>query len=109
MVLAAVVLAFSLSLFFEGTPGVPGVQSARADDPTAAPVRPSETVAPPPVFAPEAAEKQAATGKPRKSRGGSAAREKETDGTEAYDRFQADTVLKSKYELDGKSLEVDPD
>ncbi|MGK5082392.1 hypothetical protein WDW37_03725 [Bdellovibrionota bacterium FG-1] len=36
-------------------------------------------------------------------------REKEAEGTEARDRFQADTVLKSKYELDGRTLEVDPD
>jgi hypothetical protein len=36
-------------------------------------------------------------------------REKETEGTEAPDRFEADTVIKSQYELDGKPLEVDPD
>ncbi len=36
-------------------------------------------------------------------------REKETEGTEAPDRFQADTVIKSEYEVDGKKLEVDPD
>jgi hypothetical protein len=35
--------------------------------------------------------------------------EKETEGTQALDRFEANTVLKSQYELDGKSLEVDPD
>lgn len=36
-------------------------------------------------------------------------REKETEGTEAPDRFEADTVIKSQYQLDGKQLEVDPD
>ena len=35
--------------------------------------------------------------------------EKETEGTEAHDRFEADTVIKSKYQLNGESLEVDPD
>ena len=36
-------------------------------------------------------------------------REKEIEGTEARDRFQADTVIKSKYQLNGEQLEVDPD
>jgi hypothetical protein len=45
--------------------------------------------------------------KPRK---GKRAREvKEAEGTEAPGRFEADTVIKSRYELNGKSLEVDPD
>lgn len=35
--------------------------------------------------------------------------EKETEGTEALDRFEAETVLKSKYQVEGQSLEVDPD
>ena len=35
--------------------------------------------------------------------------EKEAEGTEAADRFEADTVIKSKYRLNGESLEVDPD
>lgn len=35
--------------------------------------------------------------------------EKETEGTEALDRFEAETVLKSKYQIDGQPLEVDPD
>jgi hypothetical protein len=38
-----------------------------------------------------------------------APREKETEGTEAPDRFEADTVIKSQYQFDGKQLEVDPD
>jgi hypothetical protein len=40
---------------------------------------------------------------------GNRVREKETEGTEAPDRFEADTVIKSQYKLDGKPLEVDPD
>jgi hypothetical protein len=36
-------------------------------------------------------------------------REKEAEGTQAPNRFQADTVIKSQYKLDGQSLEVDPD
>ena len=36
-------------------------------------------------------------------------REKDTDGTEAPDRFEADTVIKSGYKRDGQPLEVDPD
>ena len=35
--------------------------------------------------------------------------EKETDGTEAADRFEANTVIKSHYEQNGEALEVDPD
>ena len=36
-------------------------------------------------------------------------REKEAEGSKAPNRFQTDTVLKSKYTLDGQPLEVDPD
>ena len=36
-------------------------------------------------------------------------REKETEGTEALNRFEADTVIKSQYQLGGTPLEVDPD
>jgi hypothetical protein len=35
--------------------------------------------------------------------------DKETDGTTAANRFQAETVIKSQYKLDGEQLEVDPD
>lgn len=35
--------------------------------------------------------------------------EKEAEGTEAADRFEANTVIKSKYSLNGELLEVDPD
>jgi hypothetical protein len=35
--------------------------------------------------------------------------EKETDGTTAPNRFEADTVIKSQYKHEGEQLEVDPD
>jgi hypothetical protein len=40
---------------------------------------------------------------------GERAQKDATEGTEALGRFEADTVLKSKYQLDGQPLEVDPD
>lgn len=73
----------------------------------------SEPAAPaPPTVSPstpEASGKEA--DKPRQARTvkGKRFREKETEGTEARNRFQADTVLKSKYEHNGQPLEVDPD
>ena len=42
-------------------------------------------------------------------RKGKVSREKEAEGTKAANRFQADTVIKSKYEFNGTPLEVDPD
>lgn len=36
-------------------------------------------------------------------------REREAEGTQAPNRFSTDIILKSKYELNGQSLEVDPD
>jgi hypothetical protein len=47
--------------------------------------------------------------KPSNPKGNKRPREKEIEGTEARDRFQADTVLKSKYQSNGEQLEVDPD
>ncbi len=35
--------------------------------------------------------------------------QKETEGSEAPDRFEADTILKSQYHDRGQPLEVDPD
>ncbi len=35
--------------------------------------------------------------------------QKETEGSEAPGRFEADTILKSPYTRDGQPLEVDPD
>jgi hypothetical protein len=36
-------------------------------------------------------------------------REKEAEGTQAPNRFNSDNSIKSKYELNGEVLEVDPD
>lgn len=36
-------------------------------------------------------------------------REKEFEGTQAPNRFEGDPVVKSKYQLGGQALEVDPD
>ena len=35
--------------------------------------------------------------------------EKEAEGSEARNRFEADTAIKSKYKINGDPLEVDPD
>ena len=35
--------------------------------------------------------------------------QKEAEGTEALDRFEAETVIKSRYHHNGEALEVDPD
>ena len=43
---------------------------------------------------------------PRKGR---RIREKEAEGSEAPNRFEADPVIRSKYQLKGQPLEVDPD
>jgi hypothetical protein len=68
---------------------------------------PAFAVEPPPL----AQEQQPA--KPAKRKGAGKkrdrSREKETDGTQARDRFEANTVIKSKYESGGQPLEVDPD
>ncbi|MFZ9595999.1 MAG: hypothetical protein ACO3A2_07975 [Bdellovibrionia bacterium] len=39
----------------------------------------------------------------------STAREKEAEGTHAPNRFDSDTFIKSRYEYNGQSLEVDTD
>ena len=63
--------------------------------------------APSPAVPTESALKQKL---PLKKSKGKKTREKEaTEGTEALDRFEANTIIKSRYTLDGQSLEVDPD
>lgn len=47
--------------------------------------------------------------KSAKKKKGSNRGERETEGTEAPDRFEANTVIKSRYQLNGQPLEVDPD
>lgn len=46
------------------------------------------------------------TRRPQKQRKDS---NKDAEGTAAPNRFEAETVIKSQYTLDGKPLEVDPD
>jgi hypothetical protein len=62
--------------------------------------------APTDVSTPPAKEPQSGSKRLKK---GKRVREKEAEGTEAADRFEAHTVIKSKYSLNGESLEVDPD
>jgi hypothetical protein len=58
----------------------------------------------------EQANDQPSVKKPvKKAKGGKGTREKDADGSEAPDRFKADTVIKSQYKLNGQPLEVDPD
>jgi hypothetical protein len=45
----------------------------------------------------------------KKSTKGKKIREKEAEGSQAPNRFEADTIIKSQYRLDGEPLEVDPD
>ncbi len=44
-----------------------------------------------------------------KKKGKRSRAETEAEGTEAPNRFEADTVIKSRYQLNGEQLEVDPD
>ncbi|NDD91067.1 hypothetical protein EBZ37_03155 [bacterium] len=64
-----------------------------------------------PAASPSPTATSKASKKDQKSAGKKKSREasKETDGSVALDRFEADTVIKSQYTLDGKPLEVDPD
>jgi hypothetical protein len=81
--------------------GVMGPASARAED-----ANPPAAAAP--ADGGTAVARKAAPAKPRTAKG-KRPREKEIEGTEARDRFQADTVIKSKYQFNGEQLEVDPD
>lgn len=84
---------------------IAGFRLARAEDAPAAPAapaaEPSESApaaaTPVPVEAPA----------PRKVR--KAPVIKDADGSEAPNRFEAETVIKSRYMLEGRKLEVDPD
>ena len=56
----------------------------------------------------ESGGKGSARGNARKTKGKRPS-VREAEGTEAYDRFEANTVIKSRYQLNGEPLEVDPD
>lgn len=76
---------------------------AFAEEPVVRPAVPSEmNIQPAPGTAPPP------PAKPQK-KGRRSGEKAEAEGTEALDRFEADTVIKSKYLLNGESLEVDPD
>ncbi|MGZ3698992.1 MAG: hypothetical protein ACXWP5_12740 [Bdellovibrionota bacterium] len=66
-----------------------------------------DAVAPVPAAAPSVAAQ--APKAEQRSKKGKNTREKEAEGTEAPNRFKTDTVIKSQYQLNGQSLEVDPD
>lgn len=55
-----------------------------------------------------AASEESGTQLVRKSKG-KIPREKEAEGTQAPNRFGADIIIKSRYELNGQPLEVDTD
>jgi hypothetical protein len=80
LILASILLAFPIHIFAEGG----DVRDSS----------PSEDSAP-----------QATHSKSKKA----VKSEKETDGTTAPNRFEADTVIKSQYKHEGEQLEVDPD
>ncbi len=46
---------------------------------------------------------------PRKARKNRSTRNKETEGTQAQNRFEPTPVLRSQYQFEGQHLEVDPD
>ncbi|MCM2278801.1 MAG: hypothetical protein NDJ89_12065 [Oligoflexia bacterium] len=85
------VVVFSLG-FFAGLLAWSGLRAEGVTAP-AAPVAPAEA----------APKKNVRPAKGKRSR------EKEAEGTEALDRFEANTVIKSHYQLNGEPLEVDPD
>jgi hypothetical protein len=61
-----------------------------------------------PTTAPAAVEKPPANSPPR--RGSKRERRpKEVEGAKALNRFEAETGFKSRYHINGKQLEVDPD
>ena len=68
---------------------------------------------PPTAVAPTAVAPTAATPSPRPTTTPRAKREnrtqKDAEGSTAPDRFEAETVIRSRYTLDGKTLEVDTD
>jgi len=105
-VAVAVVFAAPTAVFAESVEGVASETPAAPADPASASATaaatPGQATAPssPPATAPAAAPKK----RPKGYR-----EQKENEGTEAPGRFEADTILKSQYQLNGQSLEVDPD
>jgi hypothetical protein len=93
----------------EGTPSVevPAQNSRPRAAPKVREIRAeSDEVLPPGMTATREAPSPAETRRPRSARKDSG---KDAEGTAAPNRFEAETVIKSQYTLDGKPLEVDPD
>ncbi len=63
----------------------------------------------PPAAQSQDEEGDGASPKKKTSKGRRGVDRKETEGTTAPNRFEADTVIKSQYKLNGEPLEVDPD
>ena len=82
--------------------GMAYAEELGAENPSAAPA-PVQTAIPVSPVSPVGP-----VGNVKKSRGKRVS-EKEAEGTKAPDRFEADTVIKSRYRLNGQALEVDPD
>lgn len=74
---------------------------ARADEPTAPPA--------PPAGASREAQKKPAKRPAAPKKPVSRVIRRDTEGTEAHDRFSAEISIPSHYQVDGKPLEVDPD
>lgn len=94
-------LIYCLGLVAVGTVFL--VRMAEAETPAAAPA-PESTAAPAPAQEGDAPARKTSSTEKGKRRS-----EKEAEGTQAPNRFEADPVIKSRYELDGQPLEVDPD
>lgn len=62
-----------------------------------------------PTPLPSVTVKESKTKSPLIQKRGKRREQKETEGTEAPERFEADPILKSPYSIDGQPLEVDPD
>lgn len=62
-----------------------------------------------PTSRPAVSESTGTIDKSKKKKKAKRVEQKENEGTQAKGRFEADTILKSEYQLNGQPLEVDPD
>jgi hypothetical protein len=83
--------------------GLVGFSGARAEE------SPAEVAAPSPVPVPSTIPEVMKRKSPLIQKRGKRREQKETEGSEAPNRFEADTILKSPYVDGGQPLEVDPD
>jgi hypothetical protein len=100
-----ILLFLTTASFAQEAGEISGLKGLAVPEPEASPM-----VEVSPSSSPQGIPQASPSAKPsQKSQKGKRIREKEAEGSEAADRFQADTVIKSRYELNGQSLEVDPD